>query len=988
MPKLNILNNKLHSQCNTYIGCIKDFLGTLFFTLLLINQIIYLLGVGMKRKETQLLLRKFLALAMAFLFSIQAVADDLPVGGSVISGAASITSTSDLMTVTQTTNSTSINWDSFSIGSGKTVNFVQPSSSSVALNRVLGSNPSNIFGTLNANGHVFLVNPNGILFSPTAQVSVGGLIATTLDMMESDTTSKQFRFAGTSSNAVNNQGKITTSAGGVAFVAAKIYNSGTITANNESVLMGVGSDVTVDFGDTYKIQVNKGVTESIIDNSGSIVADGGLVYLTSQSSDDIRSSAINNSGLIQAQTLETGEDGAIYLMGHMGKGTLAVGGTIDASAPNGGDGGFVETSASDVNFMDSFFVNTVSAYGATGNWLIDPATYTVASSGGDITGSALATSLGSSNITLTADNTININDAVSWSSAYDLTLNSGGDINLNQNLTSSGSGEVYIRWGQSSTSGGTSTYTVASGKSITSTNVAYQKGSNGARYAKFGSNMYLGGTYMELAIRATDGDFMDSGGGPASSATFRTGSGFYGRKTGEAAMGLVGDADGFGVGVDLRADYYEPGTPEERFYTGYKIGGSATATSGTCSSCSLTMLSNGDTLSAKITSNDGKLKVEQLISFDVDDKYYKNTVTMTNVHSASLDSVRFRRTMDADQLATDWSGASHTTINTIENTFAAGDSVAAVSSTATGTTSYFAAATDDVAPQITYFSNDTTAVASYFQTSSPLWDGLGVYSAQGYESAPAKGSTMTSDRWIGIGSDKGTITAGGNAEFVYYTSFDGVKDATAIVSDIAAAAADPTPTPIAIASRSIAAKPAQPLPTEVFRDSTLRPIAGRPDYEVTTDLSGTDMLLDTFIDAFSFDAAKDSGIGIYSEDGLSGVSVDRSGETAVGWYSMDGKPIDIMATPYKYGLKSGTGLRFLELVPELDLADDTKTALDTSFESDEKLSTIIPTDSLIDPFGYMKVFVVEGGIRTPEIISATPTIGDIDLATPESPEGE
>jgi hypothetical protein len=147
------------------------------------------------------------------------------------------------------------------------------------------------------------------------------------------------------------------------------------------------------------------------------------------------------------------------------------------------------------------------------------------------------------------------------------------------------------------------------------------------------------------------------------------------------------------------------------------------------------------------------------------------------------------------------------------------------------------------------------------------------------------------------------------------------------------------------------------------------------------------MMLDSSIDPFSFDAAKDSGIGIYSEDGTSGVSVDRSGETAVGWYSMDGKPIDIMATPYKYGLKTGTGLRFVEVAPELDLADDTKTALDTSFESDEKLTTIIPTDSVIDPFGYMKVFVVEGGIRTPDI-SATPTIGDIDLAAPESSEVE
>ena len=639
-------------------------------------------------------------------------ADSLPVEGSVVSGSASITQSADVMTINQSTSSATITWDSFSIGSGKTVNFIQPSSSSVALNKVLGSNPSRIFGTLNANGHVFLSNPNGILFSPTASVSTGGLIATTLNMMESDFTANKFRFAGESTNTVTNQGNITTSAGGVALVAAKIYNSGTITANNESVLMGVGSDVTVDFGDTYKIQVNKGVAESIIDNSGSILADGGLVYLTSQSSDDIRFSAINNSGLIQAQTLETGEDGAIYLMGHMGKGTLAVGGTIDASAPNGGDGGFVETSASDVNFMDSFFVNTVSAYGATGNWLIDPATYTVASSGGDITGSALATSLGSSNITLTADNTININDAVTWSSSYDLTLNSGGDINLNQNLTSSGSGEVYIRWGQSSTSGGTSTYTVASGKSITSTNVAYQKGSNGARYAKFGSNMYLGGTYMELAINGSNGDFIDTGGGPSSTATFRTGSGFYGRRVSDRSVGFVGDADGFGVGVDLRVDYYEPGSPEERYYTGYKISGSATTTSGTCPSCSLTMLSDGDTLSAKITSTTGsKLKVEQLITFDVDDKYYKNTVTLTNLHSASLSEVRFARTMDPDQTI-DYSG-SYRTINTIESTFAAGDSVAAVSATGTSTAAYFAAATDDVAPQITYFSEDSSAKASY-----------------------------------------------------------------------------------------------------------------------------------------------------------------------------------------------------------------------------------------------------------------------------------
>ena len=185
------------------------------------------------------------------MYVLPVFADALPTGGSVVSGSSVITQSSDVMTINQSTNATTITWDNFSIGSGKTVNFIQPSSSSVALNKVLGSNPSHIFGTLNANGHVFLSNPNGILFSPTSSVSTGGLIATTLNMMESDFAANKFRFAGDSTNSVDNHGNITTSAGGVALVAAKIYNSGTISANNESVLMGVGSDVTVDFGDTY-----------------------------------------------------------------------------------------------------------------------------------------------------------------------------------------------------------------------------------------------------------------------------------------------------------------------------------------------------------------------------------------------------------------------------------------------------------------------------------------------------------------------------------------------------------------------------------------------------------------------------------------------------------------------------------------------------------------------------------------------------------------
>ena len=73
--------------------------------------------------------------------------------------------------------------------------------------------------------------------------------------------------------------------------------------------------------------------------------------------------------------------------------------------------------------------------------------------------------------------------------------------------------------------------------------------------------MYLGGTYIELAINGTSGDFIDAGGGPSSTSTFRTGSGFYGRRVSDRSVGLVGEEEGFGVAVDLSVDKYKPGNP-------------------------------------------------------------------------------------------------------------------------------------------------------------------------------------------------------------------------------------------------------------------------------------------------------------------------------------------------------------------------------------------------------------------------------------------
>lgn len=77
-----------------------------------------------------------------------------------------------------------LDWESFSIGAGDTVTFNQPGSDAVAINKVVGTDPSRIFGNLNANGQVYLINTNGILFGAGAQVNVRTLVASTLDMTQ------------------------------------------------------------------------------------------------------------------------------------------------------------------------------------------------------------------------------------------------------------------------------------------------------------------------------------------------------------------------------------------------------------------------------------------------------------------------------------------------------------------------------------------------------------------------------------------------------------------------------------------------------------------------------------------------------------------------------------------------------------------------------------------------------------------------------------
>ncbi len=116
--------------------------------------------------------RKLIAATLslfAALFSHQGLA--APSGGQVVSGAGSIAQSGTTTNISQSNANLSLNWQSFNVAPKETVKFLQPSAAAIAVNRILDSNGSQILGHLNANGQVYLINPNGVLFGAGAQVN-------------------------------------------------------------------------------------------------------------------------------------------------------------------------------------------------------------------------------------------------------------------------------------------------------------------------------------------------------------------------------------------------------------------------------------------------------------------------------------------------------------------------------------------------------------------------------------------------------------------------------------------------------------------------------------------------------------------------------------------------------------------------------------------------------------------------------------------------
>ena len=297
----------------------------------------------------------FFALASQSAFAQNKIAaNTLPTGGQVVAGSATIsssqTATSATMNINQTSQRAVINWSTFNVGKNATVNFNQPNSSAVTLNRVTSATPSIVEGAIRANGQVVLVNPNGVNFGKGAEVHAAGVVASTLDINNKDFMEGRNTYSGNGQGKIVNEGKIvaTDPNGYIALLAPEVRNEGYLLARKgagSTIAIASGEKITLDFRGTQLVRVSVDVAtyKGLIENKRVIEVNGGLVVLAAGTARDLMSSLIQNTGRISANAI-VDNGGVIDIVATNvnqagtisanGKGANSTGGQINIVAEN------------------------------------------------------------------------------------------------------------------------------------------------------------------------------------------------------------------------------------------------------------------------------------------------------------------------------------------------------------------------------------------------------------------------------------------------------------------------------------------------------------------------------------------------------------------------------------------------------------------------------------------------------------------------------
>ncbi len=324
---------------------------------------------------------KTLCIAMALVgagVAIPVLADPaLPQGGSVISGNGSISQSGPDMTVNTTTPRTVIDWRSFNVGPNNAITFRQPDGSSVTLNRVLGGDPSKIYGTITSNGQLILVNPAGVWFGPKSRVSARALVASAGFVTEEQ--AKEFARTGKLDlqlkGLVRNEGHITVHDNGmVALLGAQVENAGVIQAKKGTAQLATGPQATLDFqGDgllNLAVGGNPGDSGSVngdvtggVHNSGHIDVGEGVIAMSADRAAKHLDSVINVGGSLVADSVNS--EGGKIVLGNSER--TNVHGTLSAK---GTEGGQIKVLGDEVNIAGTTRIDASGTRGAGGKVLV------------------------------------------------------------------------------------------------------------------------------------------------------------------------------------------------------------------------------------------------------------------------------------------------------------------------------------------------------------------------------------------------------------------------------------------------------------------------------------------------------------------------------------------------------------------------------------------------------------------------------------------
>jgi len=321
-----------------------------------------------------------------------------PTGPDVVGGQAAVSGLgTSHVTIDQASQHAIINWQQFNIAQHEVTEFIQPNAQAIALNHIFDQNPSQIFGSLRANGSVILLNRNGILFGPNAQVDVGGLIASSLNLSNANFLAGHYLFQGTGiEGMVKNMGAINGSQG-VYLLAPNVENSGVITSPGGNIVLAAGAKAFLSNrpdGRGFLAELSNPLGQAV--NVKDLIADGGTITVAGR--------VVNQAGLIRADSVRE-KNGKIELLaseavtlrdgsrtlargGHhgvsnggtilaiadlkSGTATFQKGGLVDVSGgKNGGHGGFAEVSGAAVKLGGQFLGRTLAGFHG-GRFLIDP----------------------------------------------------------------------------------------------------------------------------------------------------------------------------------------------------------------------------------------------------------------------------------------------------------------------------------------------------------------------------------------------------------------------------------------------------------------------------------------------------------------------------------------------------------------------------------------------------------------------------------------